>query len=87
MGLTDIIDFKKQHNTDPQTCSIEILQLHAWSLMSVCVVWASAWVTVQCIKTAKRCNFPEGRAKTVGDGKFYIEPPNCRSASWKTCLS
>ena len=53
----------------PKPFSIEIVQLHA---LSVFVVWAQ--VTVQCIKTANSCKFPESRAKTVGDGKFDIEP-------------
>ena len=60
MGLTDITDLK--NNTDA-SCSYKMLKLHA---LSVFVVWGSAWVIfVQCIKMAKSCKFPEGRAKTT----------------------
>ena len=50
------------------------------------IIWGSGWVTVQCIKMAKTCINPKGKAKTIWDRNVFIKSKVCLSASLKHIL-
>ena len=80
MGLADITDLKNQQ----QMLKPVPLKLSNCTVFVQCCL-GSSWVTVQGIKTAPKCNFPKGRAKTIGDGNINTAPQNWPLASLKTC--
>ena len=73
--------------TDAKTRSIEMLQLHAFCQPLLTEVLLGLLSARRALKWQQIANSQRvDRAKTVGDGQFYTEPQNCRSASWKTCF-
>ena len=72
MGFTYITEIKKKYRY--LTRFFELLQLQRFFSLWCHVTGGWGWVTVPCINTATTGKLPEGRAKTVADKKFDIEP-------------
>ena len=49
--------------------------------------WGPLWEYTSRLENRKTDKFPTIKAHTTGDGKIFIEPNSCCSATWKTYYS